>query len=84
MNVNSIIFPAPTDDKYPELLRHSDDIIFVPKKLENGDEFHIPCFLQESYKKPNTNKIFLYFHGNAEVKFIFDFFFRISLILLQI
>jgi esterase/lipase len=67
MDFNSIIFPAPTDDKYEELNRHKDKILFIPKKLKNGKPFHIPCLFQrcELNEKP-TNKFFLYFHGNAE------------------
>ena len=66
MFLNSVVFPAPQENKIYELKRHLNDIIFVPKKTENNKEFHIPCFYQESNKNPKTNKIFLYFHGNAE------------------
>lgn len=66
MNLNSIIFPAPTENKISELTRYKDEILFVPKKLKDGTLFHIPCLYQLSTKKPDTNKIFLYFHGNAE------------------
>lgn len=69
MNFNSIVFPAPTENKFHELVRHANDIIFVPKTLPNGKVFHIPCYFQESSKKQNTNKVFLYFHGNAEDMF---------------
>lgn len=66
MKLNSIIFPAPTDDKYSEVQRFKDEILFIPKKLKDGSTFHIPCLFQTSCKNPKTNKIFLYFHGNAE------------------
>jgi hypothetical protein len=66
MDLNSIIFPAPTEDKKPSLFFLRDKILFVPKKLENDQEFHIPCFYQQSKKKPNTHKFMFYFHGNAE------------------
>jgi len=41
-------------------------IIFIPKKLENQQNYHIPCYYQRSKKKSNTNKYLFYFHGNAE------------------
>ena len=63
--MNSIIFPAPTDDKTFELYRYKEEIIFVPKVLEDGSTFHIPCLVQQS-KKKNSNKYLFYFHGNAE------------------
>ena len=66
MDFNSIVFPAPTDDKYDEISHNKGNILFIPKKIENGKIFHIPCMYQESTNKPGTNKIFLYFHGNAE------------------
>ena len=66
MDFNSIIFPAPTDDKYEELNRHKDKILFIPKKLKNGNSFHIPCLFQRCENEKPTNKFFLYFHGNAE------------------
>jgi hypothetical protein len=65
MNLNSIIFPAPTDDKTYELYRFKDEVIFIPKK--NGDDVvHIPCLLQQSKRKTDSNKFLFYFHGNAE------------------
>ena len=66
MNLNSIIFPAPTEDKTYELYRHKEEIIFVPKTLLNGITIHIPCLLQKSKKKSESNKFIFYFHGNAE------------------
>ncbi len=65
MNLNSIIFPAPTEDKTFELYRFKNEIIFIPKKSGN-DLVHIPCLLQPSKRKPDTNKFLFYFHGNAE------------------
>ncbi len=65
MNLNSIIFPAPIEDKTFELYRHKDEMIFVPKTLKNGITIHIPCLLQRR-KKTDTNKFLFYFHGNAE------------------
>ena len=41
MNLNSIIFPAPTEDKTYELYRYKDEVIFVPKKLKDGSLFHL-------------------------------------------
>jgi hypothetical protein len=66
MNLNSIIFPAPTEDKTYELYRHKEEIIYVPKKLNNGTVIHIPCLIQKSKKKVDSNKFIFYFHGNAE------------------
>ena len=66
MDFNSIVFPAPTDDKKDKLYYLKGKIIFIPKKLEDDQMFHIPCYYQRSKKKPNTNKYMLYFHGNAE------------------
>ena len=66
MDFNSILFPAPTDDKYNEMENNKGNLLFVPKMKGDGKLFHIPCMYQESQYKPITNKIFLYFHGNAE------------------
>jgi hypothetical protein len=66
MILNSIIFPAPTEDKTYELYRYKDEILFVPKKLKDGTLFHIPCLLQRSKRKSESNKYLFYFHGNAE------------------
>ncbi len=66
MNLNSIIFPAPTEDKTYELYRYKDEILFVPKKLQDGSIFHIPCLVQKSKRKTETSKYLFYFHGNAE------------------
>lgn len=66
MNLNSIIFPAPTEDKTHELYRYKDELIYIPKIIESGEIYHIPCLVQESKKYPNSNKYLFYFHGNAE------------------
>ena len=66
MDFNSIVFPAPTEDKYEELTRRKDKILFIPKQLNNGKQFHIPCYYQRNENQLNSNKFFLYFHGNAE------------------
>ena len=66
MDLNSIIFPAPLEDKRYELYRNKDSIIFIPKKKKDGSVFHIPCFIQESKRKTDSNKFLFYFHGNAE------------------
>ena len=65
MELNSIVFPAPTDDKYNEISNFKDQILFIPKKKDKTT-VHIPCLFQKSTNSPNTNKIFIYFHGNAE------------------
>jgi len=66
MDLNSIIFPAPVEDKKERLYFLREKILFIPKKIENDQTFHIPCYFQRSKKKPNTNKYMFYFHGNAE------------------
>ena len=66
MNLNSIIFPAPTEDKQIEMSKYKEELIFIPKKELDGSFFHIPCLLQYSRKKPDTNKFLFYVHGNAE------------------
>jgi len=66
MNLNSIIFPAPPEDKKKELYINKNKFIFIPKKDENGNKFHIPCYVQSSQKKIDSNKYLFYFHGNAE------------------
>jgi hypothetical protein len=66
MNLNSIIFPAPTEEKDIEIGKYKEELIFIPKKLNDGSYIHIPCLLQISRKKPDTNKFMFYFHGNAE------------------
>jgi len=66
MNLNSIIFPAPTEDKRYEIFRFKDELMYVPKEVSPGKFIHIPCLLQLSKRKPDSNKYFFYFHGNAE------------------
>ena len=66
MNLNSIIFPAPTEDKTYELYRYKGEVLFVPKKLKDGTLFHIPCLVQRSKRKADSSKYLFYFHGNAE------------------
>lgn len=66
MNFNSIIFPAPTTDKSLIIQMYKDEILFIPKKLPDGSTFHIPCLFKPSQKNDKSNKVFLYFHGNAE------------------
>ena len=67
MDFNSILFPAPIDDKYDQIYNNKGNLLFIPKyKSDNNKLFHIPCMYNESTNRPITNKIFLYFHGNAE------------------
>jgi fermentation-respiration switch protein FrsA (DUF1100 family) len=40
--------------------------MFVPKKVQDGSTFHIPCLIQQSKGKNESNKYLFYFHGNAE------------------
>jgi len=68
MNLNSIIFPAPLEDKKKELYDSKDRFIFIPKKDENGNKFHIPCYYKTSGTY-DSNKYLFYFHGNAEDTF---------------
>lgn len=66
MDFNSIVFPAPTEDKYEQIKDNKENLLFIPKINKDKKPFHIPCIYQKSTFKPDTNKIFLYFHGNAE------------------
>jgi len=66
MDLNSIIFPAPTDDKRFEIFRYKEELMYIPKTQKDGSITYIPCLLQLSKKNPSTNKYLLYFHGNAE------------------
>ena len=70
MNINSIIFPAPTEDRGIEMNKFKEELIFIPKLQEDSSFFHIPCLLQMSRKRPDTNNFLFYFHGNAEDIFI--------------
>ena len=65
MNLNSIIFPAPIEDKTFELYRYKEEIIFIPKEKDKKTTY-IPCLLQPSKRKEDSNKYLFYFHGNAE------------------
>ena len=69
MNFNSIVFPAPTEDKHHYIYEYEKDIIYIPKTLPDKTIFHIPCLYQKCTLNPNTNKFFIYFHGNAEDMF---------------
>lgn len=66
MNLNSIIFPAPSGDKRFELFSKKDELIFIPKVSTKGVSSHIPCLYQLSRQNPETSKVLFYFHGNAE------------------
>jgi len=66
MELNSILFPAPIEDKKLELPKLKDKLIFIPKKEEDGSTFHIPCYYRATRKRTDSNKFFFYFHGNAE------------------
>lgn len=65
MNINSILFPAPTTKI--DLTKYKNEILFIPKpNLNQSSNKFIPCMLYESRKNVNSNKYLLYFHGNAE------------------
>jgi acetyl esterase/lipase len=66
MDFNSILFPAPTDDKYDQIENNKGHLLFVPKYKDDHKLFHIPCMYQETQFRAKSNKVFLYFHGNAE------------------
>lgn len=66
MNLNSIIFPAPVEDKKYEVHRYKGEIMYIPKKLKDGSTYHIPCLFQKVKPKCQSNKFLFYFHGNAE------------------
>ena len=71
MDFNSVLFPSPQEDKYPQMISNKGKLIFIPKpQTQNSKNVfarHIPCMYSPSLlsEKP-TNKIFIYFHGNAE------------------
>ena len=72
MDFNSVLFPSPQEDKYPQMELNKGRLLFVPKpqslnSKNSKNPAHIPCMYQPStfIDKP-TNKIFIYFHGNAE------------------
>ena len=69
MDFNSIIFPAPTDDKGFNVFMYKDELIYIPKQNDQTD-FHIPCLLKKSKVNPFTDKMLIFFHGNAEDIFI--------------
>jgi len=66
MDFNSILFPAPSEDKYNQMEDHKGKLLFIPKYKDDKTLFHIPCMYQKSTAEQKTNKIFIYFHGNAE------------------
>lgn len=71
MELNSIIFPAPNNDRIHDLTKYKDELIYIPKtKLDKGSskmiKTFIPCKLHECRKVSNSNKYLIYFHGNAE------------------
>lgn len=71
MDFNSILFPSPQEDKYPQMSQNKGHLLFIPKpepQNSNSQKFHhIPCMYQPTtYFNKTSNKIFIYFHGNAE------------------
>lgn len=72
MEINSIIFPAPIEDKKDCINKFRDELIFIPRaseyiiKTKTKQMNHIPCLFLLSKKNPETKKFLLYFHGNAE------------------
>ena len=66
MELNSVIFPAPTEDKRNDLFNSKNEVIFIPKIGDGGKTIHIPCLILLSTRKIDTNKFMFYFHGNAE------------------
>ena len=69
MELNSIIFPAPNNERILDLKKYKDELIFIPKKNRNNkfnEPTFIPCMLNECRKISNSNKYLIYFHGNAE------------------
>ena len=73
MDFNSVLFPSPQEDKYPQMQSNKGRLIFIPKPSsqipKNSFARHIPCMYtpsSSSVVEKCTNKIFIYFHGNAE------------------
>ena len=59
MEINSILFPAPPPNY--SITEFGEELIWIPK---NGEKFSIPCLLLKS--EESSNKIMIFFHGNAE------------------
>ena len=65
MDFNSVLFPSPQEDKYPQMISNKGKLIFIPKpQTQNSKNVfarHIPCMYSPSLlsEKP-TNKIFIY------------------------
>mmetsp|Transcript_22799 Transcript_22799/g.23745 ORF Transcript_22799/g.23745 Transcript_22799/m.23745 type:complete len:301 (+) Transcript_22799:2-904(+) len=68
MELNSIIFPAPSNERIHNLSKYKDELLFIPKSNNKSgkEEDYIPCMLHECRKVSNSNKYMIYFHGNAE------------------
>ena len=73
MDFNSVLFPSPQEDKYPQMQSNKGRLIFIPKPSsqisKNSFARHIPSMYtpsSSSVVEKCTNKIFIYFHGNAE------------------
>lgn len=62
MQLNSIIFPAPSFT-IENTLDYEDNLIFIPKTKTNG---YIPCFFIPTNKDTVSAKVLMFFHGNAE------------------
>lgn len=69
MELNSIVFPAPSNERISDLNKFKYELLFIPKQKNNDnskESSYIPCMLHECRKVSNSNKYLLYFHGNAE------------------
>lgn len=81
MELNSIIFPSPSNDRIIDLTKYQNELLFIPKNKnkekeiilskENKDiltesDKYIPCMIHECRKNVHSNKYLIYFHGNAE------------------
>jgi hypothetical protein len=81
MEFNSFVFPKPSTPTYNEHSFPNEYLIKIPKKinkrnLKKGDE-HIPCLFFYCHK--GSDKLMIYFHGNAEdLSISFEFYRKLS------
>lgn len=68
---NSLVFPKPDFNKY-EYNQSNKNLIFIPRKptKANSKKSYIPCLY---LPHENSNKILIFFHGNAEDIFLANY-----------
>jgi len=63
MEFNAIVFPSPDFDISE--VQNSNELIYIPKQINNNKIEYIPCLLLKDLKSESKNFL-LFFHGNAE------------------